>query len=751
MMKRKNFFTCAVLRTAALTFLSFHLTACNGSGQNTGVPSENPPLADTTPPITEQVSAPIPDSDKAPDSGIHFSAKAGFYDTAFLLELSVDDDKAIYFTLDGSDPRTSDSAMLYTDGIFLFDNTDKPNVYSAVTDISLSGYQPPQFNVDKGMIIRAVAKTPEGAYGAVATNSYFIGKTASYYSDMKAISMVTDSDFLFDPDTGAYMIGSKYYEWLESDEYVAYDPGDVANVTNYNTSGRESEFPVSIQVFEDGTAAYTADVGARISGNWSRSSAQKSFRFYARKEYGSSKMEYAFFDELTDSNGDRITKFDKFTLRNAGNDYQGLHFRDAFIHDLAKDLAVDSMASEPCILFVNGEFWGFYMLREKPEGYYIQSHYGIDEKEVAVIKNGELDSGTEADLGEYWDFCRWAATADMTADENYKEFCNRMDLQSFMDYMTVETYVNNNDWANGYMNNWMVWRSKTVNPELPKADGKWRFILYDLDMCAGLYGSTETSYRYDSLNGIHSDGPDYNLPAILNNLSRNEEFLQAFYDNYIRIIDTCFAPETVSAKLDTYVNAYGEAAKATFFRFGIDWAAYNYESETENVRNFFHRRPEYAKRYLNTFCGIETELTETASDNLLPTTSEWNYYGPASVYADPQEHSLQVNVPEKTQDIWGIQSQAKILTLEKGCEYKLTFEASSTSSASLDIGINRYDGSGYPSCWWTNTTLSDEMRYYEFYFTMESNTHSDWQLCFNYGHGTGDFIIKNASLTKVAD
>lgn len=35
------------------------------------------------------------------------------------------------------------------------------------------------------------------------------------------------SDYLFAPDTGAHMIGSKYYEWIESDEYVPYDAGDV--------------------------------------------------------------------------------------------------------------------------------------------------------------------------------------------------------------------------------------------------------------------------------------------------------------------------------------------------------------------------------------------------------------------------------------------------------------------------------------------------------------------------------------------
>ena len=75
-----------------------------------------------------------------------------------------------------------------------------------------------------------------------------------------------------------------------------------------------------------------------------------------------------------------------------------------------------------------------------------------------------------------------------------------MDIQSFMDYITVETYINNSDWANGGSNNWEAWHSKTVNPDLPKADGKWRFILYDTEFSTGLYGSESTQYRYDLLN-----------------------------------------------------------------------------------------------------------------------------------------------------------------------------------------------------------------------------------------------------------
>lgn len=560
---------------------------------------------------TQAVSAEESNTADIPGTPL-FSKEGGFYDDAFLLTLSSNPGTSIYYTTDGTDPRTSGTSILYTEGIQIYDNTEEPNNYSAITGISLNGYTPPKYNIDKGMHIRAVAKSANGTYGTVVTNSYFIGKTASYYSDIRVISMVTDANYLFDPDTGAYMIGSGYYEWKKKNPHQRLSPGDVANPTNYNSDGRKSEFPVNIQVFENGTVVYSADVGARISGNWSRANVQKSFRFYARSEYGDTKMRYAFIKDLPNHKGNELKKYDKVTLRSGGND-SVLHFRDAFIHDLAADTGIDYMAAEPYILFLNGEFWGMYLLREKPESYYIQSHYGIDESNVSVLKNGCLESGSIRAVGAYVEFCRWASTADMTIEENYRKFCEQMDLQSFMDYIAIETYVNNSDWASGYLNNWMVWRSDVVDPKNPKADGKWRYILYDLDISCGLHGSADTSYSYDSLGNNWTGSQDYNLPSILKNLCKNKEFLDAFYNNYLSIIDSCFAIEKVEALLDEYTSSYKEATVATHKRFGNGQAMLNYDREAKKLLTFFKNRPDYAKQYLDAFC--KRELPDTASED----------------------------------------------------------------------------------------------------------------------------------------
>ena len=406
------------------------------------------------------------------------------------------------------------------------------------------------------------------------------------------------------------------------------------------------------------------------------------------------------------------------------------------------------MASEPCILFVDGEFWGFYMIREKTDGSYIESHYGIDKNDVAVIKNSEVEEGTEEDLEEFREFCKWASTADMTLEENYNKFCASMDLQSLMDYITVETYINNNDWANGGSNNWMVWHTRTVNPDLPKADGKWRFILYDTEFSTGLYGSEQTSYSYDLLNRMSVGDGDFDYPGILRNLCKNESVRLAFYNNYLHIMDTCFASDKVSAKTNLYSSAYGEVLQATWFRFGMDWVVWNYESEVDQFKEYFRRRPNFAKRYLNTFCDMETDEV-FPSGNLLSPASMWTYYGDADFTAEEEENAFYVTVPEKLSNSWKIQAYTGDIELIHGGEYCLTFEASSSDSSTPKLMFALQEGWSEPQAWVSEIPLTPELTKYEYRFVMNESIEEGWKFCLNVGKCTGDLVFKNVSLVRV--
>ncbi len=676
-----------------------------------------------------------------------FSVEGGFYSDAFDLELTDKNGNTIYYTTDGSDPRTSDTVKVYDGSINIYNNTSDRNLWSAIADISLYGYTPPKSNVDKGIIVRAVSKNAGGTFSPVATNGYFIGKTATYYTDMKVISMSTDSDYLFDEDTGAYMIGSGYYNWKNSSSYVNYDAGDTNNPTNYNKEGKETEFPVNIQVFEQGKLAYTSDVGARISGAWSRAYPQKSIRIYARSEYGDSKMKYEFIEGLTDINGNPIKEFDKLTIRNGGTDNQLLHMRDMFIQELCSDRNVDIQGGEPCVMFIDGEFWGFYFIREKLETDYLESHYGIDKNDITVIKNSALDEGSQAFVNEYNSLLKWAAHADMTDAANYKKVCDAIDIQSFMDIIVIETYINNADWATDYLNNFMLWRTNTVQTGVTGADGKWRYMLYDLDFSADYFDDGRTLSGYNSLGSLYTNEISYNMIPMFYNLLNNEEFSQEFYNTYLEIMEENFSPKNVNAKADEYVARIGEAFRASNTRFGTEWVNMSYNDEVNTLKTYFNERYVYAKRYLDTLYGY----TESKEGNSISfDASRMTHYGDASWSYDSDLNLLYADVHSVGVNEWDIQAQTSKLTLEKGRTYRISFEAACSVNNQIGVNINHQVGNSWPLCWSTNNiNLTPELQSFSYVFTASADTASDWQICINYGSGIGKYTVGNIVVTEM--
>lgn len=54
-----------------------------------------------------------------------------------------------------------------------------------------------------------------------------------------------------------------------------------------------------------------------------------------------------------------ITEYDRFVLRNAGTDWNVVHFRDGLMQRLMKNTYSGYVGSEPVVMFLNGAFWEF--------------------------------------------------------------------------------------------------------------------------------------------------------------------------------------------------------------------------------------------------------------------------------------------------------------------------------------------------------------------------------------------------------
>jgi hypothetical protein len=295
------------------------------------------------------------------------------------------------------------------------------------------------------------------------------------------------------------------------------------------------------------------------------------------------------------------------------------------------------------------------------------------------------------------------------------------------------------------MNNWQVWKSKTVHSDIPQANGKWRFVLYDVDISCALYGGEKNMADYDSLGNNNCKSQYFNLPAILKSLIRSDEFRQQFYDSYVEIMDTVFDYSAVDEKITEYVNAYEKATTDTLKRFSMDWAANRYPQEEQRIREFFRDRPLYAKRYLDNYC----DESKIDFENNLATTNFWSYYGKCEASFNQTENSFTLKVNTAQEKPWNIQSQAKNVLLEKGKTYTLSFKASCSTPCEVSLGFNHNVDGSYPQCWSDEAELTNELKEFTYTFTIDDETYYDWQLYFNYGGTAGTYKIVNPRLVEV--
>ena len=302
-----------------------------------------------------------------------FSNISGFYPENFSLELTSEENAKIYYTLDSSDPKTSNTSKEYKDSILIYDRSSEPNIYSALGEdedspISISRFQsyyrPPNYPVKKAMVVRAVTKNEKGEYSQVVSETFFVtNKDLIKYKNTTVISLVTDPDNLFSPDYGIYVTGTMYQEWKKSPDYIPdLIFGDPRIKANFFMRGSDWEREALLTLFDKGKILVQQNVGIRIKGNYSRIAPQKSFNIYAKKKYGNSTIETNILEDNYDINGNLITSYKRLSFRAV---YDSSRIRDPIGTDLfhsRKDLT--TVNHHPSIMFLNGEYWGHIIFKK---------------------------------------------------------------------------------------------------------------------------------------------------------------------------------------------------------------------------------------------------------------------------------------------------------------------------------------------------------------------------------------------------
>ncbi len=534
-----------------------------------------------------------------------FEYTGGFYEEAFLLHLYAPAGETIYYTLDGSEPGTD--SLIYERPLWIADNSGQENKYASRTDLAPSRDDTPDFPVDKAVVVRAACyDSCAGQMSEIVTETYFVGYGGkAEYQDMAVVSLVADPEDLFDKKTGIYGNGEKYELYLKEggmkdgvvlDEFTD-ENGEIHYrymASNAFETGRKWERKAVFSCFDEShSPVFTQNIGMRISGNSTRSALQKSFNLFARDIYDEIKIfPYAFFE--------RDAIYATIKLRNGGGNTEHIKFLDAFLEKAAEARDVSIQASRPCAVFLNGEYWGIYNIRERYQEEYLSIKYALEPENVMLIKAGNAITSPEETMEAYQYMLAVVTECDLTYDDTYALADELLDIQSLIDYCCINLYLDNRDVAFGY--NTALWR--TTQKETPYSDGKWRFMLYDMDEC--IFPDSNTWEGRENWMAGH---PLMTEPAVLSLLD-NESFRRQFSITFMDIANTTFSYERMHDMLAEWSSLYEMQTIKDHQRFYDSlYDAAAYEREIAEIDAFFRNRFSYAMESLAKTFQLQGELT----------------------------------------------------------------------------------------------------------------------------------------------
>jgi hypothetical protein len=482
------------------------------------------------------------------------SPEAGFYITGLGVELSCNRPRAsIYYTLNGSTP--TETSKRYN-GVILLDST---------------------------RVLRAVAYL-NGKKSAVMTHTYLIGEDSTTFP---VLSVSIEPPFLFDPVRGVFKRGPK-----ASNRF----PFKGANYYS------RKEFPCYVEIFEtDQARVFHSPLGFKMFGGMSRIFPQKSFSLYASKSrYGQKYIRHQLFPEKEQK------KYKRLILRNSGSDFGETHFRDALITSLGRDMGLEVQAYRPSVVFINGDYWGIYNMREKLTRHYIVENFGYDKDSINLIEHRK---STNAGSRKSYDAMRtFMRNNNLASTENFNKVDSMMDVENFMEYEIIQIYIDNQD-AGGNIKFWQ--------PQVQ--GGKWRWILYDTDFGLGHYG--RYGYKNNSLE-FHTrpDGPAWPNPPWstlnLRALLQNKKFQQRFVSRFLDRINYTFDSTYILPRMDSMIAVIKPELPRHFERW--DLTEKRWQKEVDRMREFVRLRPAYMRQFLQAkfpFVGEEIVLDVAIDSN----------------------------------------------------------------------------------------------------------------------------------------
>lgn len=525
---------------------------------------------------------PTPLKDNGKSNNISFSKQGGVYLETVIVDIISENGDTVYYTLDGSIPTNTSKAV---QNYFTF----SPQIHNNISQIPttpLTGnnieyfiWYEPQNERHTAYTLRCRSFRNGIPTSKTYTQTYLAAPHALELFEFPVFFITGDSVDFFSYKTGIFVPG----EYHDLKKETASLP-----VGNYH---RKRYIHTNIEfISTNGNTIINSPTKIRTRGGGSLCYPQKSIKVNFDKDIGGIKPDFDFFGTGEDQ------EFKTLILRNGGNDFYKTHFSEAFIQSLLSDLNMEVQLSSPAHAFINGEYWGFFNIREPHDKHYFKRKFGIEENELIVVNDcGEKEFGNNV---EYHNLIDFISKNPLSNSENYTHVKEKIDMLNCIDYYCMQIFIANKDWPG---NNYKMWKTTS-------SSSKWRWLIYDLDFAWNRFSAVSADKDMFS-HATETDGPSWPNPPcstfLLRKLLESDEFTQAFINRFQFHLENTFEPNRVIAKINRFERLYEGQIQHQTDRWGYPDSKESWYRYIENLRAFAKDRPCNIKEQIISFFALD--------------------------------------------------------------------------------------------------------------------------------------------------
>lgn len=325
-------------------------------------------------------------------------------------------------------------------------------------------------------------------------------------------------------------------------EYLDGDEGVLNHIDH------EYEHEAFVSLSGAGEEGFAVPCGFKLHGNDSKKGDKQNFQLRFRSAYGMSKLEYKVFP-----NRDQEC-YNSLILKGGSEDYPFCGLRDELCTGLVDGVtSLSVQAYRPVVLYLNGQYWGFYWLRERFDSTMFANSLGVSEDSVNIIKTYGLAAscGTNEDFLALIEYCK---THDLKQQDCFNYVMNRVDITNLMDWYICRSYFADQDLANVRMYN------------STEGDGKWRWCFYDLDW----------SFFVNAEDSMNRTMPGDGNHAIILALLKNPEFKDLFLKRYAYLMQAVLNERAILARVNELAAIMEPEIQRDRDRWGLTVEAWRY-------------------------------------------------------------------------------------------------------------------------------------------------------------------------------